>query len=56
MLLRELMGLWLDSARKRLRESTVVSYQIAMNKAVKYLGGKEIFDEDCAGRRTPSRR
>ena len=44
MLLKELTGLWLDSARKRLRESTAVSYRIAANKADKYLGGKEIRD------------
>ena len=42
MLLEELAGLWLDSARTRLKESTVVSYRTAAAKALKYLGKKEI--------------
>ena len=42
MVLERLMEIWLDSAREHLRESTVVSYRIAVARAVRYLGAREI--------------
>ena len=42
MVLERLMDSWLDSAKKHLRESTVVSYRIAVARAVRYLGTREL--------------
>ena len=69
MVLERLMGRWLDSAKKHLRESMVISYRIAVARAVRYLGARELVslsDADlknaeqqmesrgCSKRRTPS--
>ena len=69
MVLERLMGRWLDSAKKHLRESMVISYRIAVARAVRHLGARELAslsDADlkdaeqqmesrgCLKRRTPS--
>ena len=42
MMLDRLMEVWLDSARERLRESTIGAYRVTISRAVRYLGMREI--------------
>ena len=44
MFLGELAEVWLDSIRESVRETTLASYRVAVKRAVRYLGGKDIQD------------